>query len=120
MKLIQVLENIKNDDNMFIYDKVDILYQIYYEHDVYDVLEQIVDDEQINMTLKYYINELNSWESAFIFMRDIKEINKPYYYLNGYGNLENLTADKFDIILDDFIQEVKYKGLENVEVNYNE
>ena len=116
MKLITVLENLKNDNEMSIYMKTDELFKIADKYDVHELLEQIVDDEQINMIVKDYMTDWNSWELVAIFLADVKVLNQEYYYLNGYGNLENLTSSHFDNILYDFIEEIKYKGLENEEI----
>lgn len=116
MKLMQVLENLKNDENMFIYDKVNILYQIANEFDVYGAIEQIISADVIDDIIRDYMSTGSSWERIAIFLADVKVLNQDYYYLNGYGNLENLSGEKFYIILDDFIEEIKYNGLENEEI----
>lgn len=110
MKLMQVLENLKNDKGMCLYDKVDILYQIAIEHDLYDTINEIVREDDIDYIIKDY-----SWERIAIFLSGVKFFEK-YYYLNGYGNIQNLSASQFDIILEDFIEDIKYNGLENEEV----
>ena len=111
MKLITVLENLKNDKDMYLYDKVDILFKIADEYNVYDTLNQIVREQEIDYIIKDY-----SWERIAIFLSGVKILNEPYFILNGYGNLENLTSEKLDTILEDFIEEVKYNGLENEEI----
>ena len=111
MKLITVLENLKNDKDMYLYDKVDILFKIADEYNVYDTLNQVVREEEIDYIIKDY-----SWERIAIFLSGLKVLNEPYFILNGYGNLENLSTEKLDIILEDFIEEVKYNELENEEI----
>lgn len=116
MKLKRFLENLKDDENMFIYDKVDILYQIADENDVHETLEQIVRADVIDDIIRDYMSTGSTWERIAIFLSGVKVLNQAYYYLDGYGNLENLSANKFYIILEDFIEEIKYKRLENEEV----
>ena len=111
MNIITLLENLKNDKAMSIYEKTDILFRIADEYDVYDTLNQVVREEEIDYIIKDY-----SWERIYFFLAEIKDLNQEYYYLNGYGNLENLTTEKLDIILEDFIEEIKYNGLENEEI----
>lgn len=120
MKLITVLENLREDNQMSIYKKTDELFKIAYDYSVYDLLDVIVTNEDIEVIIEEYVNSGSSWERIAIFLSGVKVLNQQYYHLNGYGNLENLTSEKFYILLDDFIDEVKYKGLENEEVNYNE
>ena len=114
MKLIQVLENIKNNDDMYMYDKVDILFKIADDYDVHEILDQIVTDDEIDEILRGRINEGNSWESIAIFLCDVRLLNQKYYFIDGYGNLSNLSLRQFNIILDDFIEEIKFKGLGDI------
>ena len=115
MKLITVLENLKNDKDMYLYDKVDILLKIADEYSVYDTVNQIVQEDVIDDIIKDY-----TWDRVYFFLAEIKVLNQEFYYLNGYGNLENLTSEKIDIILEDFISEIKYKGLANEEIENEE
>ena len=111
MNIITLLENLKNDKDMVLYNKVDELFRIADEYDLYDTLNQVVREEEIDYIIKDY-----SWDRVYFFLADIKVLNQQYYHLNGYGNLENLTTEKLDIILEDFIEEIKYNGLENEEI----
>ena len=111
--LLKFLETLKDDENILMYDKVNILFKIADDYDVHEILEQIVTDDDINEIVRGYLNDWSSWELIAIFLSDIRLLNQPYYYLNGYGSISNLTLRQFNIILDDFIEEIKYKGLEN-------
>ena len=110
--LLKFLQTLKQDD-MHIYDKVDILFKIAYDYDVHEILDQIVTEEEIDDILKAYIDDGSNWERIAIFFCDVRLLNQKYYFIDGYGNLSNLTLRQFNIILDDFISEIKYKGLEN-------
>lgn len=111
--LLNFLEALKNDEDMYMYDKVDILFKIADDYDVHEILEQIVTDEEIDDILKSYIDDGSNWERIAIFFCDIRLLNQKYYIIDGYGNISNLSLRTFNIILDDFIEEIKYKGLEN-------
>ena len=111
--LLKFLQTLKDDD-MHIYDKVDILFKIADDYDIHEILDQIVTDEEIEDVLRGRINDGDSWESIAIFFCDVRLLNQKYYYLNGYQNLENLNLRTFNNILDDFISEVIYKKLADV------
>ena len=112
--LLQLLESLKTDENMNIYQKTDILFKIADEYDVHEILDQIVTDDEIDGILRGMINEGNSWESIAIFLCDVRLLNQKYYFIDGYGNLSNLSLRQFNIILYDFIEEIKFKGLADV------
>ena len=112
--LLKLLESLKTDEQMNIYEKTDVLFQIAIDYDVHEILDQIVTDDEIDEILRGRINECNSWESIAIFLCDVRLLNQPYYFIDGYGNLSNLSLRTFNIILDDFIEEIKYKGLEDI------
>ena len=120
MKLITVLENLKNDENMFIDDKVNTLFGIAGEYDIYETLDQIVKADVIDDVIRDYMNTGSTWERIAIFLAGIKVLNQEYYYLDSYENLENLTTEKLDIIIEDFIEEIKDNGLENEEIQGGE
>ena len=114
--LLKFLESLKQDEDMYMYDKVNILFKIADEYDVHEILQQIVTDDDIDEILRGRINEGDSWESIAIFFSDIRLLNQPYYFIDGYGNLSNLTLKQFNIIITDFIEEIKFKNLENEEI----
>ena len=116
MKLKEMLENLKNNDDMFIYDKVSVLFEIADKYSVYDTVDQIIKEDVIDDIIRDYLSTGSTWERIAIFLSGVKVLNQDYYHLNGYGNLENLSGRQFYIILDDFIEEIKYKGLENEEI----
>ena len=109
--LLKFLESLKQDEDMRMYDKVNILFQISNEYNVHEILEQIVSDEEIDDILKSYIDDGSNWERIAIFFSDIRLLNQPYYFIDGYGNLSNLSLSTFSNILDDFISEIKFKEL---------
>ena len=99
---------------MYMYDKVYSLFKIADEYDVHEILSKIVSDEEIDDILKSYIDDGSEWERIAIFFSDIRFLNQPYYFIDDYGNLSNLTFRQFNIILDNFMEEVKFKGLADV------
>ena len=39
----------------------------------------------------------------------VREMNQDYYYINGYGNLENITPELLECFRSDLITELKNK-----------
>ena len=117
MKLITLLEGMRNQyDEMSINQKVELLLRIADDYDLYDITQQIVTDEQINDIIQEHIDNGANWTSIYFMLQGIRMANQRYYYFNGYANIENLTPRLFYILLDDFIDEVKYNQLENEEI----
>ena len=114
MKLITFLEGLKNEyDGSSVNQKCKLLLKIADEYELYDTMSQIVTDEQINYLVQEHLDNGSSWESIYYMLSGIKMANQRYYYFNGYKNLENLSERLFYDLLDDFIEEIKCKGLEN-------
>ena len=101
---------------MYMYDKISIFLKIADDYGIHEITDQIVTDGEIDDILKSYIDDGSEWERIAIFFSDIRLLNQKYYFIDGYGNLSNLTLRQFNIILDDFIEEIKFKGLENEEI----
>ena len=117
MKLITLLEGLRNQyDGSSINQKCDLLVEIAEDYELFDTMTQIVADEEINSLVQEHIDIGSSWESIYYMLSGIKMANQKYYYFNGYEHLENLSARLFYNLLDDFIEEIKFKNLENEEI----
>src|SRR5699024_6987484 len=61
-----------------------------------------------------YLDEMNEhvarsggWPRVKFFLRGIEWMNDEYYLINGYGNVENLTHDYLEMIVDELMDEMK-------------
>ena len=117
MKLITLLEGFRNQyDGSSINQKCDLLVEIAEEYELFDTMTQIVADEEINSLVEEHLSIGSSWETIYYMLSGIKMHNQRYYYFNGFHHLENLSARIFYNLLDEFIEEVKFKKLENEEI----
>lgn len=117
MKLITLLEGLRNQyGEMSINQKVELLLKIADDYEIHDITQQIVTDEEIDEIIHERLDNGAGWEGIYFMLQGIRMLNQRYYYFNGYANIENLSPRLFYILLDDFIDEVKYNNLENEEV----
>ena len=117
MKLIELLEGMQNQyGEMSINEKVGLLLRIADDYDVHDIMQQIVTDEEINDIIQEHIDNGATWTTIYFMLQGIRMANQRYYYFNGYGHIENLTPRLFCILLEDFIDEIKYNDLESEEI----
>ena len=114
--LLQFVESLKQDEKLYMYDKVDILIEIAEDYELYNTMTQIVADEEINSLVEEHLEIGSSWETIYYMLSGIKMTNQRYYYFNGFHHLENLSARIFYNLLDEFIEEIKFKNLENEEI----
>ena len=111
--LLQLLESLKDED-ILMYDKIDILIEIAEDYELFDTMTQIVADEEINSLVQEHLDIGSSWETIYYMLSGIKMSNQRYYYFNGYKHLENLSERLFYDLLDDFIEEIKFRELSDI------
>ena len=97
--LVKVEEAIKDYD---VDGAVNTMYEI---ADNYGLIEDLLFDNIIDRDLvdDMVSSRLEStgFEGVAIMLDGIHSLNANYYYLNGYGNLEDLSISKLEVIYDD-------------------
>jgi hypothetical protein len=71
-----------------------------------EFVQDIVDDEQLDEMVKHEA-ESGGWQRVAFFLADVRYTNDEYYYINGYGNAENLTNDRLEGIVSDLVDELR-------------
>ena len=64
------------------------------------LFDNIIDRELIDDMVSARL-EATGFEGVKIMLDGIHSLNANYYYLNGYGNLEDLSISKLEVIYDD-------------------
>ena len=54
----------------------------------------------------------SSLDRMVCFLANVDEINQEYYYLNGYGNLENVDYEILECFRDDLVAKLKEENNE--------
>lgn len=96
---------IKVENAMKDYDvdgTVSAMYEIADNYGLVDDLlfDNIVDRDVIDDMVSQRL-ESQGFEAVAIMLDGIHSLNDNYYYLNGYGNLEDLSIDKLEVIYSD-------------------
>lgn len=97
-----------NDIRNYVYDLID---KINYDWNLYDILWNILDQDQVQELLSYRIR--NNWLYEIDKVNDI-DLDQSYFKLDWYDNIENI--DYMDILdrIENIINEIDY-----IESNYN-
>lgn len=96
--LIKVENAIKDYD---VDGTVNAMYEIADNYGLIDDLlfDNIVDRDVIDDMVSQRL--LQGFEAVAIMLDGIHSLNDNYYYLNGYGNLEDLSIGKLEVIYSD-------------------
>ena len=78
------------------------------DFDYYDYKREygFVSPEEADEMIKYECNA-SSMDRMACFLAGVKLINQDYYFLNGYGNLENVGFDTLECFKSDLIRKLK-------------
>lgn len=78
------------------------------DFDYYDYKREygFVSSEEADEMIKYECNA-SSMDRMACFLSGVELINQDYYYINGYGNLENVGQDTLDCFKSDLIRKIK-------------
>ena len=100
------LESIKNlleDYNRD--DAVREILDLSYDYGLDYYTENIVEEAMIDELVK---NRLNSsgWQGVSCMLNKINYLNDEYYFIDGYGNLEELTINRLECIFNDMKEEL--------------
>lgn len=71
-----------------------------------EYVQDIIDDEQLDEMVANEAKE-NGWQRVKFFLGGIDFMNDDFYYINGYGNVENLSSGLLDSIMGDLMDEIK-------------
>ena len=100
------LESIKNlleDYNC--YDAVREILDLSYDYGLDYYTENIIEEAMMDELVK---NRLNSsgWQGVSCMLSKINYLNDEYYFIDGYGNLEELTINRLECIFNDMKEEL--------------
>lgn len=76
-----------------------------YINDANYYVGDILSDEELDDWVKHEA-ERGGWQRVAHFLAGIEYMSDDYYYMNGYGNMENLSSDQLDGIVQDLLMEV--------------
>ena len=99
----EMLVKVENAMKEYNIDKtVNAMYEIADNYGLIDDLlfDNIVDRDVIDDMTSQRL-ETQGFEGVAIMLDGIHSLNANYYYLNGYGNLEDLSISKLEVIYDD-------------------
>ena len=68
---------------------------------VYELLQNNIIDRDLIDGMTSQRLETQGFEGVAIMLDGIHSLNANYYYLNGYGNLEDLSISKLEVIYSD-------------------
>ena len=100
------LESIKNLlENYNRDDAVREILDLSYDYDLDYYTENIIEEAMIDELVK---NRLNSsgWQGVSCMLNKINDLNDEYYFIDGYGNLEELTINRLECIFNDMKEEI--------------
>ena len=100
------LESIKNLlENYNRYDAVREIIDLSYDYDLDYYTEDIIEEAMIDELVQ---NRLYSsgWQGVACMLDKINYLNDEYYFINGYGNLEELTINRLQCIFNDMEKEL--------------
>ena len=99
-EMISKIENAIKDYD--IDGAVNAMYEIADNYGLIDDLlfDNIIDRDLVDDMTSQRL-ETQGFEGVAIMLDGIHSLNANYYYLNGYGNLEDLSISKLEVIYDD-------------------
>lgn len=82
--------------------------QLALDYGIYEVSDNLISTDRITERLLERIgDDLESgWQSAYMMLKGVKSLACDYYRLNGYNNIENLTTEYLEVMLDKLIDEL--------------
>lgn len=69
-------------------------------------VEHIIDDESLDEFVEYQA-KVNGWQRVAHMLHKIDYMNEKYYYINGYGNIENVPVGHEEMLVKDMLSEIK-------------
>lgn len=73
-----------------------------------ELVQDIVHTDELDEMVAQQAKE-NGWQRVKYFLAGIDYTRDEYYYINGYGNAENLTSDRLETIVSDLMNELKHE-----------
>jgi hypothetical protein len=74
--------------------------------DIGEYVQDIVSDEELDELVKQQADS-RGWQGVKFFLAGIDYMNDEYYWINGYGNAENLSHERLEGIVSDLWYEFK-------------
>ena len=100
------LESIKNSMKYYHNDYVaEEILSLAYDYELEDCVTDIINREEIDNLVQDRL-ENSGWEGVACMLSKINYLTDEYYLIDGYGNLENLTARYLECIFDDLKNEL--------------
>lgn len=76
-----------------------------YDYDLVSFVENIADEGFIDELVKNRFDS-SGWQGVACMLKKINYLNDEYYFMNGYGNLEELTINRLECIFNDMKEEL--------------
>ena len=85
------------------YDATREILDLAYDYDLEYYTENIIEEALIDELVQ---NRLYSggWQGVSCMLSKINYLNDDYYFINGYGNLEELTISNLECIFSDMVE----------------
>lgn len=87
---------------------VEAFINLAYQSENEDLIEEIISSEELDEIVAHQAKD-SGWQRVYYLLKGIDWMNDEYYRVNGYGNIENLTADYKEMIADEVIANVLSK-----------
>ena len=101
-KLIKEAEII--DESTLSDDVVNIgSYVKVYDYDLEDYVENIIEESMINEIIQDRLR-CCGWQNIACMLDKVNYLDDDYYFMNGYGNLEELTISHLECIFSDMVE----------------
>ena len=100
------LESIKNLLESYNRDEATVsILELAHDYDLEYFTENIIEEEMIDGLVqnRFYSG---GWQGVACMLSKINYLNDDYYFMNGYGNLEELTINRLECIFNDMKEEL--------------
>ena len=85
------------------YDAVREILDLAYDYDLEDYVENIIEESMINEIIQDRLR-CCGWQNIACMLDKVNYLDDDYYFMNGYGNLEELTISHLECIFSDMVE----------------
>lgn len=104
----KIIEDLRSLEYFSLEDIDNIMNDADFDYEYFKIEYGFITSEDADILIKSEINNY-SIDRMSCFLAKIETINQDYYYINGYGNLENITPELLECFRSDLITELKNK-----------
>jgi len=105
-------ERIKNIKNLLKEhnedEAINEMMELAIEYGLEELLDNIIPTEEIDYILESRLKN-SGWQGVACLLAKVNCLNDNYYLINGYGNLEEISIDHLEMILEELEDELEEK-----------